>query len=62
MKNKKYLKGLLIIIIGLIGLITTFVININVDNDLLCISIMLLFLLIEIYGLSSILKDKWNFR
>ena len=62
MKNKKYLKGLLIIGIGLIGLISTFIINISIEHDLLCIFIMLLFLIIEIYGLSNILKDKFEFR
>ena len=62
MKNRKHLKGLLIISIGLIGLISTFIINISIEHDSLCIFIMLLFLIIEIYGLSNILKDKYELR
>ena len=62
MNNRKHLKGLLIISIGLIGLISTFIINISIEHDSLCIFIMLLFLIIEIYGLSNILKDKYELR
>lgn len=62
MKNRKNLKGLLIISIGLIGLVTTLIVNNTMENDLLCIILMLAFLLIEIYGLSYIIKNKYEFR
>ncbi len=62
MKNKKIFKNLIIIGIGLIGLVSTLLINNSVENDLLCILIMALFLALEIYGLSNIIKDKYSFR
>lgn len=62
MKNKKNLKGLLIIGIGLIGLITTLIVNNTIENDLLCIILMFAFLLLELHGLSSIIKNKYEFR
>ena len=60
--KKANLKGLIIIGIGLIGLISTLIINISIENDLLCIFIMFLFVLLEIFGLSNILKNRDNFR
>ena len=58
MKNK----NLLVICIGLLGLIISLVINYYIENDLLCIFLMIVFLLIEIYGLSNIIKDKRIYR
>ena len=62
MRNRKKLKGFIIIAIGLIGLVTTLIVNNSVENDLICIILMTLFLLIEIYGLSNIIRDKYGFR
>lgn len=62
MKDKKILKNLAIISIGLIGLITTLIVNNTVENDLLCILLMSLFLVIEIFGLLQIIRDKYQYR
>ena len=62
MKDRKNLKGLLFLALGLIGLITTLIVNNSVENDLLCIILMFIFLVLEIYGLSRIIKNKYEFR
>ena len=62
MKDKKILKNFAIILLGLIGLITTLIVNNTVENDLLCILLMGLFLIIEFFGLFQIIKDKYQYR
>ena len=62
MKDKKILKNFSIILLGLIGLITTLIVNNTVENDLLCILLMGLFLIIEFFGLFQIIKDKYQYR
>lgn len=62
MKDKKILKNFAIILLGLIGLITTLIVNSTVENDLLCILLMGLFLIIEFFGLFQIIKDKYQYR
>ena len=60
--NNKNLKGLIIIGIGLIGLITALLVNNTIENDFLCIIIMLLFLILELFGLFNIIKNKNELR
>ncbi len=62
MKNKKNIKGLIIVGIGVIGLITTLIVNNRIENDLICIILMALFLVVEIFGLKSIIKNKYQYR
>ena len=60
--NKKNLKGLILIGIGLIGLISTLIVNISIENDLICITLMMLFVTLELFGLSNIIKNKYGLR
>ena len=60
--NKKNLKGLILIGVGLIGLISTLIVNISIENDLICIILMILFVALELFGLSNIIKNKYGFR
>ena len=62
MKDKNILKSLIIIIIGLVCLIITLIVNNSLENDLLCISLMIVFILVESYGLLNIIRDKYNTR
>jgi len=57
--KKEKIKNISLLIIGLIGLVTTLIINNLVENDILCIIIMLLFLSLEIFALFNIIKDKY---
>ena len=59
---RKKFKNLIIICVGLISLVATLIINNYYDNDLLCIILMILFLIIELYGLVNIIKDKQVYR
>lgn len=62
MKNKKNLKGLIIVGVGLVGLLITLLANSRMENDFICILLMALFLIVEIFGLRSIVKNKYQFR
>ncbi len=60
--NKKNIKGLIIIAIGLIGIISTLIANISFENDFICIFFMLLFVVLELFGLVNIVKNKYEYR
>ena len=60
--RKERIKNISILLVGLIGLVTTLIINYSVENDILCIIIMILFLGLEIYGLHKIISDKYSIR
>ena len=53
-------KGTGILFIGLLCLISTLVINSLFENDLICIIFMVIFLSLELYGLTLIIKDKYQ--
>lgn len=57
--KKRISKGLITIYCGLAGIILTILINKYVDiHDIFVIIMMIISLLIEIYGLIQIIKDK----
>ena len=58
MRNKRILKGFIVLIIGLIILSGTLIINDYIESDLLCFIIMILSLILEIYGLKIIIEEK----
>ena len=62
MKSRKNIKGLIVIGIGLIGLITTLLVNSHMESDFICILLMVAFLLVEILGLRVIVKNKYQYR
>lgn len=54
-------KNILLLIIGLIGVIGSLIINTSIENDILCIIIMILFIGLEIIALYNIIKNKYRF-
>lgn len=62
MKNKNNIKGLITVGIGLVGLITTLLANTQMENDFICIILMVIFLMVEIFGLRLIIKNKYQYR
>lgn len=60
-KSRKNLKGIITLIIGTVCLIASLLINHYVDiDDVFCVVLMTLSLVIEIYGLFQIIKDTYN--
>ena len=62
MKNKNNIRGLITVGVGLVGLITTLLANSQMENDFICILLMLVFLVVEIFGLRVIVKNKYQYR
>jgi len=56
MKNRKNIKSFIFIGIGLIGIIITLIVNNHIENDLICLFLMGLFLIVELYGFKNIMK------
>ena len=60
MKSKVILKGIIIIFISLVCLIATLILNDSINNDLISILIMIIFFVIECYGLFLIKRQKYQ--
>ena len=60
MKSKAILKGIIIIFISLVCLIATLILNDSINNDLISILIMIIFFVIECYGLFLIIRQKYQ--
>lgn len=59
MRKKTILKGLLIVLVSIISIISTFVLDESINNNFICLSIMFLFFIIECYGLFLIIREKY---
>lgn len=58
--KKRNLKALMLIFFSLICIISTLIINDTIENDLICLILMTIFVGIEIHGLSILIKNKYH--